>query len=300
MTAYDLQRALAALGHEEGDGMDGNFNRALSEVLKHEGGYVNHPNDPGGPTNLGITLANFRRYVKPNGTIADLRNLTVQQAGVVYRRRYWDAVLGADLPSGVDFCVFDYAVNSGPSRAVRHLQEVLGVAVDGRIGPRTLAAIRNRLPADVIHALCDRRLRFLRALKTWKTFGKGWSRRVGEVRSVALDLSARDPAPLPPVAAPIPAPRPPVHDHVREVVEDAAASRRVSTTEIVTTVTGLSGLAATVKELIDNVRDGFVSLVDIGPWVLLALVVAGGAIYVIRERRRKKATARVALASIAS
>lgn len=168
--------------------MDKNFDVSLKKVLKYEGGYSNHPNDPGGPTNLGITLANFRRYVKPNGTIADLKNLTVAQAGVVYRRQYWDAVLGAKLPSGVDFAVFDYAVNSGPSRAIKHLQEVVGAQVDGRVGPETLAAIDKLGPAITIQKLCDRRLRFLRGLKTWPSFGKGWSARVADVRKSALTM----------------------------------------------------------------------------------------------------------------
>lgn len=168
--------------------MDKNFDVSLKKVLKYEGGYSNHPKDPGGPTNLGITLANFRRYVKPNGTIADLKNLTVAQAGVVYRRQYWDAVLGAKLPSGVDFAVFDYAVNSGPSRAVKHLQEVVGAQVDGRVGPETLVAIDKLGPAITIQKLCDRRLRFLRGLKTWPSFGKGWSARVADVRKSALTM----------------------------------------------------------------------------------------------------------------
>lgn len=170
--------------------MDRNFSRSLKEVLKHEGGYVNHPKDPGGHTNLGITLANFRRYVKPKGTVEDLKKLTVAQAGVVYRRKYWDAVLGSELPDGVDYAVFDYAVNSGPSRAIKHLQEVVGANIDGRVGPQTLSKVRAKLPAEVIHLLCDRRLRFLRGLKTWPTFKNGWSTRIKGVRSVALDMSA--------------------------------------------------------------------------------------------------------------
>jgi lysozyme family protein len=169
--------------------MDRNFPRALNAVLKHEGGYVNHPNDPGGPTNKGVTLANFRAYVKPGGTVEDLKLLTVEQAGIVYRRFYWDAVVASELPDGLDFAVFDYAVNSGPSRAVKHLQEILNVDQDGRVGPKTLAAVRSVDAEKLINALCDRRMAFLKVLKTWGTFGRGWARRVAEVRELALELA---------------------------------------------------------------------------------------------------------------
>lgn len=170
--------------------MDRNFARALSLVLKHEGGWSDHPADPGGATMKGVTLANFRRYVKPNATKDDLRKITNEQAASVYRRFYWDAVHGAELPDGVDYAVFDFAVNSGPGRAVKYLQGVVGVAQDGRIGPATLAAVRAKPHAAVIHDLCDRRMAFLRGLKTFGTFGKGWSSRVAGVRSEALKMAA--------------------------------------------------------------------------------------------------------------
>lgn len=159
-------------------------------VLKHEGGFSDHKEDPGGPTNLGITLANFRLYVKPNGTVADLKKLTKEQAATCYRRQYWDAVAGSELPDGIDLCVFDFAVNSGPSRAAKYLQSVVGAPQDGRVGPATLAAVRAKMLATVIHDLCDKRMAFLKGLKTWKTFGKGWSRRVTDVRSEALKMAA--------------------------------------------------------------------------------------------------------------
>lgn len=178
--------------------MERNFQRALSLVLKHEGGWSDHPSDPGGATMKGVTLATFRKYVKPSGTKTDLRNITDDQLATVYRRHYWDAVAGAELPDGVDYAVFDFAVNSGPSRAAKFLQDVAGVTQDGRIGPATLKAIRAKMHATVIHELCDDRLAFLKRLKTWGTFGKGWSRRVTEVRSEALKMAA----------APIPTPKP--------------------------------------------------------------------------------------------
>lgn len=182
--------------------MHSNLDRALDQVLKHEGGYVNHPNDPGGPTNLGVTLANFKRYVDPKGTIDDLKKLTVAQARTVFERQYWDAVRGNQLPSGLDYAVFDFAVNSGPSRAAKFLQAVVGVVQDGVIGPETLKAIEAHAnTVRLVQQLCDKRLAWLRGLKTWPSFGKGWESRVNDVRLTG-SLWASEPtvaAPLPPV-----------------------------------------------------------------------------------------------------
>lgn len=158
----------------------------IPRILKHEGGFVNHPNDPGGATNKGITIATFRRYIKRNGTVAELKAMTDAQAIEVYKRQYWDAVQADLLPVGVDYAVADFAVNSGPSRAAKHLQAVVGASRDGRIGPNTLKAV-NQMPArDVVVKLTARRMAFLRGLRTWATFGKGWKRRVDGVQSAAL------------------------------------------------------------------------------------------------------------------
>lgn len=172
--------------------MDRNFPRSLAACLAHEGGFVNHPQDPGGATNRGVTLENFRRYVKPDGTIADLKLLTAEQAGVVFRRQYWDVVMASDLPDGVDFAVFDFAVNSGPKRAAQFLQRIVGVDDDGTIGPKTLKAVGAMPKAEIINRLCDNRQKFLEGLDIFKTFGKGWTRRVKETRELALQMAAQD------------------------------------------------------------------------------------------------------------
>jgi lysozyme family protein len=154
---------------------------------------VNDPRDPGGATNKGITIATFRRYIKPSGTIADLKSLTTAQAVVVYKRQYWDAVSADKLPAGVDYATADFAVNSGPSRAAKYLQEIVGVAQDGKIGPATIAAVNAASPAAVIDHLCDNRLAFMKRIKggkLWVTFGRGWQRRVDEVRSTSLKWAA--------------------------------------------------------------------------------------------------------------
>ncbi|RUZ48915.1 glycosyl hydrolase 108 family protein, partial [Mesorhizobium sp. M7A.F.Ca.US.003.02.1.1] len=158
--------------------MDRNFARALALVLKSEGGWSDHLADPGGATMKGVTLASFRRYVKAGATKADLRAISDAQVATVYRRFYWDAVLGAELPDGVDHAVFDFAVNSGPGRAAKYLQAAVGVAQDGRIGPVTVAAAKAKPAGVTIDALCDARLAFLKRLPTWATFGRGWSDRV--------------------------------------------------------------------------------------------------------------------------
>jgi lysozyme family protein len=186
-----------------------NFADALTRVLAHEGGFANHPKDPGGATMRGVTLANFRRYVDPSGTVADLKAITRDQLEDVYRDHYWHAVKGDDLPSGVDYAVFDFGVNSGPSRAARYLQGVVGVDEDGKIGPVTLQAVRKMKPDDIINKLCDRRMSFLRGLSTWSTFGKGWSSRVSGVRSAALRLANSKSKPVTPPAPETPASEPP-------------------------------------------------------------------------------------------
>lgn len=166
--------------------------KAIPLILKHEGGYVNHPDDPGGPTNKGITLATFRRYIKPSATIADLKALTVEQATVVYKRQYWDAVMADMLPAGVDYCVADFAVNSGPARAARYLQAAVGVAQDGKVGPRTIEAAAKADATQLINAICDARMKFLKGLLTWPKFGRGWTARVADVRAVSLAWAAAE------------------------------------------------------------------------------------------------------------
>ncbi|TGQ69858.1 hypothetical protein EN829_013200 [Mesorhizobium sp. M00.F.Ca.ET.186.01.1.1] len=186
--------------------MDRNFARALLLVLKSEGGWSDDPADPGGATMKGVTLANFRRYVKADATKADLRKIGDDQVATVYRRFYWDAVAGAELPDGVDYAVFDFAVNSGPGRAAKYLQSVAGAVQDGHIGPATLAAIAARPAGVAIDNLCDARLAFLKRLPTWPNFGRGWSARVQSVRSQAL-LLTMDPLPGKPTAGPTPSPQ---------------------------------------------------------------------------------------------
>ena len=164
---------------------------ALANVLKHEGGYVNHPSDPGGRTNLGVTQRVWEEWVKHDVDEKQMRELTPEMVAPLYEEKYWQRVKGDDLPSGVDYVVFDASVNSGTGRASKWLQECVGVQPDGVIGPMTLRTVQSMVPADLVNLYCDKRLAFLRELKTWDTFGKGWERRVEEVRSHALTMIAK-------------------------------------------------------------------------------------------------------------
>jgi lysozyme family protein len=167
------------------------YGAALAHVLAHEGSYSNHPDDPGGPTKYGITLADYRRYVKADANAADIRAMPLADARAIYRARYWAVLRCDDLPAGLDYAVFDYGVNSGVSRAARVLQRIVGVDDDAAIGPVTLAAVARRDAPPLIAALCDERLTFLKSLKTWRVFGRGWGRRVAEVRAAALTMARK-------------------------------------------------------------------------------------------------------------
>ena len=157
------------------------FDYAMRLLLRHEGGFVNHPKDLGGMTNLGVTKAVWDAHTGKDATEADMRALTPQAVQPIYKARYWDAIHGDDLPHGVDYCLFDCAVNSGPGRAIKLMQYVLYLKVDGALGHNTLGAIREADPIELIEDYSQRRINFLRSLPTWATFGAGWKARVEDV-----------------------------------------------------------------------------------------------------------------------
>lgn len=165
------------------------FAVALAEVLKHEGGYVDHPKDPGGATNRGVTLATLSAWLGRQATKAEVKALTVEAVTPIYRKNYWDAVRGDELPPGVALMVFDLAVNSGPARAARFLQDAVGAPVDGKVGPATVAKANAADPAQTIEKLRALRERFYRGLGTFPTFGKGWLKRLADVTTLARALS---------------------------------------------------------------------------------------------------------------
>lgn len=166
-----------------------NYRTALGKVLVHEGGWADHPADPGGATMKGVTLRTYQRFFGTSKSKDDLRNITDEELARIYREGYWDKCRCDDLPEGLDYAVFDAAVNSGPGRSARWLQAAVGATRDGSIGPRTLEMVAAHDPVDAIRDCCDRRLRFLQSLDTWPDFGGGWGRRVASVRSDAVAMA---------------------------------------------------------------------------------------------------------------
>lgn len=170
--------------------MIGNFETCLKEVLKHEGGYVDHPQDPGGATNLGVTKRVWAEWVKCAVTKGEMKSLTSEMVAPLYRKKYWDVCKCDDLPSGLDYLVFDIAVNSGTGRAAKFLQSAVGATPDGVIGHGTLTCVNRTTLSnlELINIICDRRDLFYKSLPTFSTFGKGWLRRNEDVRERAIDM----------------------------------------------------------------------------------------------------------------
>lgn len=172
--------------------MKENFDRAVAHMLKSEGGFQADPRDPGNSngtsTNLGVTQRVWEGWVGHPVGEQEMRNLSTSDVTPLYRKKYWDAVQGDALPSGVDYCVFDTAVNSGAGRAIKLLQRTVGVTQDGFLGPNSLAAILVSDVGSLIDKYCDVRNEFLQSLSTFDTFGKGWTRRVSEVNLKAKEM----------------------------------------------------------------------------------------------------------------
>jgi lysozyme family protein len=166
----------------------GNFDPSLKFTLKFEGGFVNNPNDPGGATNLGVTIGTLSTVLGHQATIAEVKALTPETVGPIYRLRYWNVVKADNLPIGVDLAVFDFGVHSGPRNAVKHLQRVLGLSDDGDVGDMT---IKNAAKADskaLIKAICADRMAMLKSLKVFKSFAKGLTSRVEQAEAAALSM----------------------------------------------------------------------------------------------------------------
>lgn len=268
----------------------GEFKRALDRVLKHEGGYVNHPRDPGGATNKGVTQRTYDAYrTDRKQTSRSVRDISNTEVEAIYRRQYWDKVDGDQLPDGLAYCVFDGAVNSGPSQSIKWLQRSLGKSyrgqVDGIMGSMTHAAIREsgNLPR-LIDNICDRRLSFLQALSTWSTFGKGWASRVSGVRSTAKAWTAGSDVP------------------VVEIPKDGAEKGRLSDAAPLPSTgvadggagvgVGTVGAGVVVIE-IKNALEPYASTSALAQKLVIGLVVLGGIITAVslfaRYQNKKKA-----------
>lgn len=168
--------------------MQETFAKIMSHLFASEGGYVDHPRDPGGATNHGITFAVLQKWRGKRITKTDVRNLKQAEAADIYKAWYWDKVYADLWPAGPDYSVFDFGVNAGPNRAIKTLQKTVGVVPDGKVGPITKEAVKKCPPRAFIDTYAKRRLSFYRSLRTWRTFGRGWARRVEEVRKRSLAL----------------------------------------------------------------------------------------------------------------
>ena len=219
-----------------------------SYVLASEGGYVNHPSDPGKATNMGITIATLSAWRGTKVTNKDVQNLTQAEALAIYKAQYWDTVRADQLPLGLDYLTFDYAVNSGPARAIKDLQRTVGADVDGVIGQKTLSKIKEYITAKgiqtLLHSYATRRWNFVKGLSTFSTFGNGWRRRIwGEQMGMqASDSGAADRAfklsqeRYDEITMPLPAPgkAEPEKPGTVDMVKDPA------------TLTGIAGAVATI------------------------------------------------------
>jgi lysozyme family protein len=165
-----------------------NFEDCLAFVLEQEGGYVDDPLDPGGATNLGITLHVLSDWRNTAVTKIDVQKLSKDEAGAIYRARYWNVVRGDDLPAGVDLMIFDAAVNLGTGRSARILQTAVGANQDGAIGPKTLEAVQTYASTELISELAEAREAFYEGLPTFSHFGKGWTARVNRAKQRALEM----------------------------------------------------------------------------------------------------------------
>ena len=168
--------------------MQANYDKCLETILHHEGGYVNHPKDPGGETNLGVTK---RVYLEHGGT-KDMKDLLVEDVAPIYKKGYWDKMKGDELPNGLDLCVFDFGVNAGPGRSAKYLQTMIGTVADGGIGPNTLKAVEAYVSEHGINKSIENfqeaRQGYYEKLSTFDTFGRGWTRRVTETTQSAMKL----------------------------------------------------------------------------------------------------------------
>lgn len=233
--------------------MKSNFTRCMIEILRHEGGYVDHPRDPGGATNMGITHRTLSKARGRTVTKADVKALSRSEAIDIYRRFYAAPIRFDDLPAGLDHVTLDPTINSGAGRGVRWLQIAIGLTgrdLDGAMGPKTLAAAKAANPIPAIEAACRARMGFLRGLRTWGTFGKGWSRRVAEVEAFATALAVE-------------AARQPVGRVSAARAEDADRKAKTEVTRGVGTAVG---------------GGGGMSLADLPDWGLIAV---GAALLVV-------------------
>tara|TARA_R100001460_G_scaffold47623_1_gene85443 strand:- start:131 stop:649 length:519 start_codon:yes stop_codon:yes gene_type:complete len=169
--------------------MKQNFDHSLEMLLHHEGGFVNHPKDPGGVTNLGVTKKVYEKWVGREVSVDEMKALTPIDVAPIYKKNYWDKLRADDLPAGLDFAAFDWGVNSGNGRPAKVIQKYIGATQDGAIGPKSLTLVAENDPSKIIQYLYEQRQKFYEGLKHFKTFGKGWTRRNQETLKAAMEMA---------------------------------------------------------------------------------------------------------------
>lgn len=252
--------------------MHSNFDVVFKSLMTSEGGYVNNPKDPGGPTKWGVTQATLASWRGRDVTADDVKALGVDEAKLIFRKQYWDKMNGDELPDGLDLAVTDMAYNSGPGRAATTLQRALNkcghqLVVDGQIGLNTTAAVQQTDVNMLIDAFAAERLAFLRTTKGWNTFGRGWTNRVESVTTQAHGLSM----PVKGIAAVIE--QPPMQGS--RIDHDVKFTRTVSGQAKITAGLGAMGTAAT------DAANQIAPLSDYLPtlkWIFVGLTIVGIAI----------------------
>jgi lysozyme family protein len=250
--------------------MKAGFTRALKAVLVHEGGKIDHPKDPGGRTNQGITQRVYDGYRRRRGNEPrDVYAMVQPERDAIYRQQYWNAVKGDELPAGVDYVCFDGAVNSGPGQAIKWLQRALGPRytgkIDGVMGAITLDALAaHPNHGALIDAICARRLAFLRALRPWGTFGRGWAKRVAAVRATGQAWAMSD---VGPAVAYLEG------GEAKANIEDAKARPSTMSADLLTGVGGTASAPGAVETTITAATDQLSPLASVSEHI--ALIVTG-------------------------
>lgn len=224
-----------------------NYSACLDHILKYEGGYVDHPSDPGGATNMGITIGTLSSWLGRPASKQEVKDLTRRQVEAIYRNNYWNVVKGDRLADGFDLVVFDAGVNSGPSRGVKWFQKALGggVDVDGIMGSQTMNEADAKADGvAVIQKACANRLSFLKGLTNWRVFGRGWGRRVASVEAQAVAMYSGSVVKM---------------ITEQDKIRKASRKQRASATSTAVAGTG-SGLAQTVSEIPDLMSYGAVGI----------------------------------------
>ncbi|MBB3771503.1 lysozyme family protein [Angulomicrobium tetraedrale] len=266
------------------------YDGALKRVLVHEGGYANHPADPGGATNRGVTQRVYDGWRTRKGQPArSVREITPAEVAAIYDMQYWDKVRGDDLPAGIDYVVFDGGVHSGPVQSVKWLQRALGVAADGSIGAATLGALEAHPDHDALIAdIIARRLAMLRGLKTWSTFGKGWSSRLKDVLAHGQALARGSVGPKPTYTAAGAAPA-----RIADIATPPAPIGGSAGA-----VAGGGGVAVVIDQAKDTLQPmvgggGVVDTIFAGLVATGIVVAVGGVAYGIWASRRNKAASAI-------